>query len=43
LFKNKNNDGHNTEFPEEWREFPRMIVLEQVIIRSVAIHVPGFY
>ncbi|CAG8493936.1 12053_t:CDS:2 [Funneliformis caledonium] len=36
LFKNKNDDGHITEFP-------RMIVLEQVIIRSVAIHVPGFY
>jgi len=36
-------DGDITELPDEWREFPRLIILEQAIRENIAIHVPGFY
>ncbi|CAI2164758.1 18981_t:CDS:10 [Funneliformis geosporum] len=40
---NIGGDGDVTELPDEWREFPRLIILEQSIRENVAIHVPGFY
>ena len=36
-------DGNLTELPDEWREFPRLIILERAIRENIAIHVPGFY
>ncbi|CAB4389659.1 unnamed protein product [Rhizophagus irregularis] len=43
LASGNNDDGNNTELPDEWREFPRLIVLENAIKENIAIHVPGFY
>jgi DNA replication ATP-dependent helicase Dna2 len=43
LLASGNDDGNNTELPDEWREFPRLIVLENAIRENIAIHVPGFY
>ncbi|CAG8436837.1 10403_t:CDS:10 [Funneliformis mosseae] len=44
LLGSGNMDGGDvTELPDEWREFPRLIILEQAIRENVAIHVPGFY
>ncbi|CAB4398827.1 unnamed protein product [Rhizophagus irregularis] len=39
----------STKFPniskewKEWRDFPRLIILEHAISENIAIHVPGFY
>ncbi|GBC07119.1 hypothetical protein RclHR1_07270004 [Rhizophagus clarus] len=39
-------DGDIMEIPDsknEWREFPRLIILEQAIKKNIAIYEPGFY
>ncbi len=43
LVSRNNDDDDFTEFPNEWREFPRLIILEQAIRENIAINVPGFY
>ncbi|CAG8715862.1 20934_t:CDS:10, partial [Dentiscutata erythropus] len=34
---------NSSEIPGEWREFPRLVILEQSLSENVAICVPGFY
>ncbi|RIA89830.1 hypothetical protein C1645_806056 [Glomus cerebriforme] len=43
LASGNSEDGNLTELPNEWREFPRLVVLEYAIKENIAIHVPGFY
>ncbi|CAB4409234.1 unnamed protein product [Rhizophagus irregularis] len=42
-----NKDSNIMEIPDasrnEWREFPRLIILEHVLKENIAIYVPGFY
>ncbi|CAG8643149.1 9136_t:CDS:2, partial [Cetraspora pellucida] len=37
------DSDNNSEIPGEWREFPRLVILEQSLSENVAICVPGFY
>ncbi|CAG8652994.1 10722_t:CDS:2 [Funneliformis mosseae] len=43
LLAHKHHKYKLTELPDEWREIPRLVVLEQAIRENVAICVPGFY
>ncbi|CAG8650801.1 7680_t:CDS:10, partial [Acaulospora colombiana] len=36
-------DGAITRLQEDWREFPRLVILENAIRENVAMDVPGFY
>ncbi|CAG8514639.1 43143_t:CDS:10 [Gigaspora margarita] len=37
------DDSESSELPNEWNEFPRLIVLEHSVRENIAISVPGFY
>ncbi|CAG8704457.1 17212_t:CDS:2, partial [Racocetra fulgida] len=37
------DESENSKLPDEWREFPRLIVLEHSVKENIAIRVPGFY
>ncbi|CAG8823046.1 23120_t:CDS:2, partial [Gigaspora margarita] len=43
LLAARNNDDESSKLPDEWREFPRLIVLENSLKENIAINVPGFY
>ncbi|CAB5216469.1 unnamed protein product [Rhizophagus irregularis] len=46
LLASQNNTTESFKFPnisKEWRDFPRLIVLERAISENIAFHVPGFY
>ncbi|CAG8439802.1 2567_t:CDS:10 [Acaulospora morrowiae] len=43
LATSKNTDGDITEIPGGWREFPRLVILENAIQENVAMDVAGFY
>ncbi|CAG8811511.1 8866_t:CDS:2, partial [Cetraspora pellucida] len=38
-----NDDSESSKLSDEWREFPRLIVLEHSVKENIAINVPGFY
>ncbi|KAF0444406.1 P-loop containing nucleoside triphosphate hydrolase protein [Gigaspora margarita] len=38
-----NDNSESSELPNEWNEFPRLIVLEHSVRENIAINVPGFY
>ncbi|CAG8586544.1 6755_t:CDS:10, partial [Racocetra fulgida] len=37
------DSDNSSEIPGEWREFPRLVILEQSLSENIAICVPGFY
>ncbi|CAG8504339.1 2545_t:CDS:10 [Diversispora eburnea] len=43
LVSGNHSEGSVTELPNEWREFPRLVILEDAIRENIAMYVPGFY